>query len=161
MQPVLYSIGRYNVYSFGIFLALSFILSTFVIWKFAKEEFKEEDKGVIIDANLKTNDTRQIFYDVAKHHGLPAVVIEFICDSEKAKKRIAERSGEDGHPIDPTVYDRQKKFWQDLSLDFSDNDNSHISWVRFDTGTNKGEIIVMGNYPQEIVEDITKILEMK
>ena len=51
------------------------------------EEFNEEDKGVIIDANLKTNDTRQIFYDVAKHHGLPAVVIEFICDSESSDSR--------------------------------------------------------------------------
>ena len=42
-MPVLYTIGSYNVYSFGLFLALSFLLSTFVIWKYAREEFKEED----------------------------------------------------------------------------------------------------------------------
>lgn len=42
MMPVLYTIGRFNVYSFGIFLSLSFILSTFIVWKLSKDEFKEE-----------------------------------------------------------------------------------------------------------------------
>lgn len=42
-MPVLYSVGRYNVYSFGIFLAISFILSTFIVFQYAKEEFKEEE----------------------------------------------------------------------------------------------------------------------
>lgn len=43
MKPVLYTIGNFSVYSFGFFLALSFIFSTFIIWKYAKDEFKEEE----------------------------------------------------------------------------------------------------------------------
>lgn len=43
MSPILFSIGKFNVYAFGFFLAVSFIFSTFVIWKYAKEEFKEEE----------------------------------------------------------------------------------------------------------------------
>ena len=42
-MPVIFTIGSYNVYSFGFFLALSFLLSTFVIWRYAREEFKEEE----------------------------------------------------------------------------------------------------------------------
>ena len=43
MAPVLFSIGPFNVYLFGFLLAVSFILSTFVIFKYAKEELKEEE----------------------------------------------------------------------------------------------------------------------
>ncbi|OGG02992.1 hypothetical protein A2W14_04420 [Candidatus Gottesmanbacteria bacterium RBG_16_37_8] len=43
MMPVLYTIGPFSVYSFGFFLALSFLLSTFVVYKLAREEFKEEE----------------------------------------------------------------------------------------------------------------------
>lgn len=43
MKPVLFTIGPYNVYTFGVFLCLSFIASTFIIWKLAKEELKEEE----------------------------------------------------------------------------------------------------------------------
>jgi len=43
MKPVLFTIGKYNVYAFGFFLALAFILSTFFVWKLAKEEFKEDE----------------------------------------------------------------------------------------------------------------------
>jgi phosphatidylglycerol:prolipoprotein diacylglycerol transferase len=43
MMPVLFTIGEFNVYSFGFFLTLAFLLSTFVLWKKAKEELKEEE----------------------------------------------------------------------------------------------------------------------
>src|SRR3989338_5583125 len=43
MIPVLYTIGSFNVYSFGIFLAIAFILSTFIVWKLSRDEFKEEE----------------------------------------------------------------------------------------------------------------------
>lgn len=51
MKPVLFTIGNFNVYSFGIFLSLSFLLSTFLVWKFAREEIKEE---IYLDAYLYT-----------------------------------------------------------------------------------------------------------
>lgn len=42
MRPVLFSIGPFNVYAFGIFLALSFILATFFVWKYGRDELSEE-----------------------------------------------------------------------------------------------------------------------
>lgn len=52
MRPILFSIGPYQVYAFGFFLALSFILATFVVWKFGKEELREEE---YLDAFLYTS----------------------------------------------------------------------------------------------------------
>lgn len=43
MSPVLFTIGAFNVYAFGFFLMLSFLFSTFVVWRYAREEFKEEE----------------------------------------------------------------------------------------------------------------------
>ena len=42
MTPILFSIGPYNAYTFGFFLGLAFLFSTFIIYLYAKEEFKEE-----------------------------------------------------------------------------------------------------------------------
>lgn len=43
MAPVLFTIGPFNAYAFGFFLAVSFVFATFIIWKYAKEELKEEE----------------------------------------------------------------------------------------------------------------------
>lgn len=43
MFPIIYTIGPFNVYAFGFFLALSFFLATFIIWKYGKEELMEEE----------------------------------------------------------------------------------------------------------------------
>lgn len=51
MKPTLFTIGSFNVYAFGFFLALSFVFSTFIVWKNAKEELKEEE---YLDAFLYT-----------------------------------------------------------------------------------------------------------
>lgn len=58
MIPVLFTIGPFNVYAFGFFLALSFLLSTFIVWKFAREEGKETE---YFDAFLYTNIVAVIF----------------------------------------------------------------------------------------------------
>ena len=42
MKPVLFTIGSYNVYAFGVFLALAFIISTIIVWWFGREDLKEE-----------------------------------------------------------------------------------------------------------------------
>lgn len=52
MAPVLFTIGTFNVYAFGFFLALSFLFSTFIVWKYAREELKEEE---YLDAYLYTS----------------------------------------------------------------------------------------------------------
>jgi phosphatidylglycerol---prolipoprotein diacylglyceryl transferase len=43
MRPVLMTIGTYNVYAYGFFLACSFILSTFIVWRWGREDLKEEE----------------------------------------------------------------------------------------------------------------------
>ncbi len=43
MWPVLYSIGNFNVYSFSFFMALSFVISTFIIFKLGRDDLMEEE----------------------------------------------------------------------------------------------------------------------
>lgn len=52
MLPILFTIGPFNVYSFGFFLSLAFIISTFLVWKYASDDLKEEE---YLDAYLYTN----------------------------------------------------------------------------------------------------------
>lgn len=49
MWPILLSIGPVNIYSFGVFLALAFVVTAFFIWREGRAEFKEE---LIFDALL-------------------------------------------------------------------------------------------------------------
>jgi len=51
MKPILFTIGSYNVYAFGLFLALGFLLSTFIVWFFGREDLKEEE---YLDAYIAT-----------------------------------------------------------------------------------------------------------
>src|SRR3989338_11345940 len=51
MMPVLFNIGEFNVYAFGLFLSMAFVLSTFIIWFFARDELKEVE---YLDAFLYT-----------------------------------------------------------------------------------------------------------
>lgn len=43
MWPVLYSIGNFNVYSFSLFMALAFVISTFIIFKLGRDDLMEEE----------------------------------------------------------------------------------------------------------------------
>jgi len=42
MKPILFTIGPFNVFAFGFFLALSFLFSTYIIWKYGKDELSED-----------------------------------------------------------------------------------------------------------------------
>lgn len=43
MKPVLFTIGNFNVYSFGFLLVMAFLFTTYFVWKFGKEELKEDE----------------------------------------------------------------------------------------------------------------------
>lgn len=122
------------------------------------EALSAEGKGVIVDANLKANDTRQVFYDTANNLGLGLLIIEFFCSERLHKERIAGRhdlaSGMN-HPKDPSVYDRQKPFWQDIGLDFLLPENAHVAWISFNTETYEG---IRERVPEESVELVDRIL---
>lgn len=52
MLPVLFSIGKFNVSSFGIFLALGFLLGVFLIWRLGRAWDLDEEK--VLDLSLLT-----------------------------------------------------------------------------------------------------------
>ena len=52
MKPTLFSIGSLTVTSFGLFIALSFVVGIFVVWKIAKSYDLEVEK--VIDLVLLT-----------------------------------------------------------------------------------------------------------
>ena len=52
MLPILLSLGPIKIYSYGLFVALAFIVATFLIWKLSREEEIEEEK--ILDLILVT-----------------------------------------------------------------------------------------------------------
>lgn len=58
MKPVLFTIGSFNVYTFGFLLGLAFLFSTFIVWKYGREELKEEE---YLDAYLYTSIAALIF----------------------------------------------------------------------------------------------------
>lgn len=112
----------------------------------------------ILDANLKTNDLRQCFYDLAKHLGISVILIETICSDQAAVQRMAHRKQitTAENPTEKTVYFAQKKCWQDLSLDMN---NNHVTFIRFDTEIKKANIIKQGNLDYEFTNQIIASLE--
>ena len=126
------------------------------------ESLARTGKWVIVDANLKTNDTRQMFYDTAYTFGLKPVVVEFFATDEDSRQRLANR-GSLGvlteHPLDPAVFDRQKPLWQDIKLDFTLPENQQLTWIRFNSSHEKGEIKRVLDADQEFVQKLVTLLE--
>ena len=52
MFPVLFSIGNFAVSSFGVFLALGFLLAVFLIWRLSRAWDLDEEK--VLDLTLLT-----------------------------------------------------------------------------------------------------------
>ncbi|MBI2612130.1 prolipoprotein diacylglyceryl transferase [Candidatus Gottesmanbacteria bacterium] len=42
-MPIIFTLGKFQVFTFGLFLALGFILSSFVVFYFGREDLKEEE----------------------------------------------------------------------------------------------------------------------
>lgn len=53
MLPVLFSIGKFSVSSFGVFLALGFLLGIFLVWRLSRAWDLDEEK--ILDLTLLTS----------------------------------------------------------------------------------------------------------
>ncbi len=102
------------------------------------EQNHQSNIGSILDANLKSVDVRQFFYDLAKHLKEEVIVIEHLCSQETAHKRMQERSQTTlaENPKNPKVHELQKKVWQDTQLDLELVENNHVSLIRFDTEKN-------------------------
>src|SRR3989344_5025465 len=121
------------------------------------EKYAAEGVGIIVDANLKSNDLRQSFYDLARHLKKDVLLIEFVCNDEESKRRIKDRNPlhlKINHPIDPKVYDNQKKAWQDIVIDMAFEENSHVSFIRFDSFRKKTEIVDVKNSHDGMIKQL-------
>jgi len=128
------------------------------------EELHNRNEGAIVDANLKSNDLRQSFYDLAKHLNEDVIVIEFICSMEECKKRMTERkplNGKIHHPIDPKIFDTQKKTWQDIAPDLELKGNDHVLLMRYDSSSRKAEVVKTNDRHNEFIDKIILLLEQK
>jgi len=128
------------------------------------ENSYNQGKNVIFDANLKSNDLRQCFYDLAKHLKINIIILEFFCDEEECKKRMQNRDSlgiKADHPRNPKIYEDQLKVWQDISKDFEISGNEKVCWVRYNSFDNKAEIIKETSEVKEFVKELIFLLENK
>lgn len=53
MKPILFTAGPFHVFSFGLFLSLAFILSSFIVYRLGKDSFMDEED--LMDIYVKTS----------------------------------------------------------------------------------------------------------
>jgi len=124
------------------------------------EELNKIGKGAIVDANMRSSDLRQFYYDLAKFLGIEVITIEFYCEEQECKRRMSNRTYlkiED--PNDTKFYDQQKTIWQSPELDIRDIlENEHVSVLRYDTLNQRPTIIKATEKSKELIQRIINIL---
>ncbi|MEK6899470.1 MAG: ATP-binding protein [Nanoarchaeota archaeon] len=104
----------------------------------------DQDKGVIVDSANKTKMARDKLYSIARECSVPIVVIECVCSSKTAIKRITSRPSRDGlHKPTNNAEDYQKylKLWENIDIDIIDEKNKDISFFRLNTDTNMLQLL--------------------
>lgn len=127
------------------------------------EQNHKKGIGSILDANLKSVDLRQCFYDLAKELGIKAVIIQTACSDSTTRLRMSERKQENKaeNPKNYNIYLEQKKLWQDLDLDIAGQGNAHVTFAKLDTEQDRIKIIKLNENYQDDLKKITAILEDK
>ena len=127
------------------------------------EKNHQNNIGSILDANLKSVDVRQFFYDLAKHLSEEVIVIEHSCSEKIAHRRMQERTQttKAENPKNKKVHELQKKVWQDTLLDLELPENNHVSLIRFDTEKNNIHKLRVNNSTSLLVKEITSYLITK
>ena len=113
--------------------------------------------GSILDANLKSVDLRQCFYDLGKHLNTTIILVELTCSDETAKRRMTDRTQTTlaENPKEHFIYDAQKRVWQDIKMDL--HGNNHVSFIRFNTET-KEVTFLSDHEPTEFVNKVIQSL---
>ncbi|MBI4147019.1 ATP-binding protein [Candidatus Woesearchaeota archaeon] len=119
------------------------------------EENSKRGIGSIVDANLKTVDIRQFFYDTAKELGINIIVIETHCSPEVIKLRMSGRKQITAaeNPKDFAVYLEQKKLWQPTDLDL-ELGYENLSLIRFDTEKELCQVIKVNEGVSPFIDKI-------
>lgn len=118
-------------------------------------------KGVIFESGNRYSWRRHQMYGVASCCGKRVITLEIVCSEALAKKRIRSRFGGDGLISDPTdtaVYDRIKKLWDDVIIDFKDPGEDHVSYVQFNTESQKLKGVVAQKGTKKLIRHIERIL---
>lgn len=131
-------------------------------WMYSRtEERLKMNKGVILDSVYKSRRGRQIIYDIALNYFIPVLVIECTCKELTAKKRILGRPNNDGLHMPPNnaeVYDKYLKIWENVENDIGNNENTHVSIIKYDTEKQTINEIKVNEDLKELVSFIEKIL---
>ncbi len=116
--------------------------------------------GSLLDANLKTNDLRQCFYDLAKYLGTEVLLIEMSCSDEAARRRMEEREQTTlaENPKLFSVYLEQKKVWQDTLMDLELAGNEHLTVIKYNTESHSLELIKGNLAGSALVGQIVEVL---
>jgi len=121
-------------------------------------------RGVIFDSVNRRTSRRHQMYGVASCCGAKVITLEIICSEETAKRRISERSVGDGllsDPNDPRVYDKLQADSDPVEVDFRYPGQEHVSYVQFDSETNKLTNKIVAKGANSFINKIRKILEIQ
>lgn len=123
------------------------------------EENHRKGIGSIVDANLKTVDIRQFFYDTAKELRINVIVVETRCSSETIRERMNQRIQVTAaeNPKDFSVHLEQKRLWQDTLLDVELD--GALSLIRKDTEKNEISPVRINENEKVVAGRIVEILK--
>ncbi len=102
--------------------------------------YLNKGSGVIVLAGHRQVCRRNQLYGVASCCGTNVVTLECVCSEVEAKRRMVTRPKSDGlisKPNDPKVYDRIKRLWEDINIDFRFPGQDFISYIMYNTKENR------------------------
>lgn len=117
--------------------------------------------GVIYESGNRYSFRRHQMYGIAGGCGTNVVTLEVICSEKESKKRIKSRPKADNlisDPRDPKVYDRIKKLWEPVEIDFKYPGEDHVSHMIYNTEKNKIETPVITKGMKDFLNQIKRIL---
>lgn len=124
-------------------------------------------KGVIFESGNRLTARRQQLYGIARSCLARVITVEVVCDGQIAKKRIRQRKlskqgGLIGDPADTRVYDRIKALWEGVEEeDFKHLGQDHVSFIKYDTGNNSIERVIIDKGALRFISKLEKIILKK
>ncbi len=120
-------------------------------------------QGAIFDSVNRYTFRRQQIYGVASCCGMRVVTLEVVCPEEVAKSRMSKRKRPKGDklvsdPKYPRVYDKLKKEWEPVEMDFLHFGSDHVNHVIYDSHLNKMTRVIEQRGSRGFISKIEKIL---
>lgn len=115
-------------------------------------------RGAVVEANFGLLESRKSLYGIALNENLEVIIIEHTCPEDIAKRRMRNRTIEDGlsDPTNPEIYDRVRKEWQNIEGDF--DRHPYISLIKYDTHSLSFDDIKVNQAVKNFVDQLKKLL---